>query len=278
MASAHLEARKQLAISLAQRAADLIVRQPAASASVRLGPFHAKSSPTDIATSVDHASEQLIVQAIVHYFPDDGIYAEEGSARPSESGFTWIIDPLDGTANYVRGIPVSAVSIALAYNDIVVAGVVVDPYARELFVAAGGKGATRNGQPLDVRSVDGRLREAGLRSSFVGLSGTNRPGPAATRASLFAVLSMQVDSVRDVGSTALSLCWTAAGRFDAHIGIDVAWWDLAAGVIIAREAGCVVSGLSGEDDVSPEGFVVAHPMINDSIIGLVNDSRAQGPA
>jgi myo-inositol-1(or 4)-monophosphatase len=239
--------RRYAAVELAKHAGAVISRAAGDVQSVE-----AKSSATDIVTAVDKAAEAGIVKAILRDFPGDGIYAEEGSDKSSDSGYVWIIDPLDGTANFVRGLRSSAVSIALAYKDVVRLGVVFDPYANELFVGVMGEGATCNNTVLD-----GSSRPSELAASFVGVSGSNRDEPRRLRAELVSRLVHEADSVRDPGSTALSLCWTAAGRFDAHIGLDVAWWDLAAGVVIAREAGCEISGFGAEEDPTPDGFVVA---------------------
>jgi myo-inositol-1(or 4)-monophosphatase len=114
-----------------------------------------------------------------------------------------------------------------------------------------------------------------LAECFVGVSGSNREAPRALRAELVSRLVRESDSVRDPGSTALSLCWTAAGRFDAHIGLDVAWWDLAAGVVIAREAGCAISGFNGEVDPTPEGFVVAPEALMPSLKTILHDVGIQ---
>lgn len=239
--------RRYAAVELAKNAGAMMLRATGDVQSVET-----KSSATDIVTAVDKAAEAGIVKAIERDFAGDGIFAEEGSDKASESGYVWIIDPLDGTANFVRSLRSSAVSIAIAYKDVIRMGVVFDPYANELFVAVMGEGATLNGLELDVSS-----HPTDLSGCFVGVSGSNREEPRRLRSELVSRLIVATDSVRDPGSTALSLCWTAAGRFDAHVGMDVAWWDLAAGVVIAREAGCEISGFNGEVDPTPEGFVVA---------------------
>lgn len=261
--SPQINARKQLAVHLAMEAGALLLRSHN-----NLRSLQVKSSPTDIATATDFESEALIVDGIKRQFPDDGIFAEEGSSTEGTSGFTWIIDPLDGTANFVRTLRTSAVSIALAQDDLVVLGVIFDPYANEVFTGITGGGVFLNDQelrPLELESTPS------LRESFVGLSGSNRPEPQAVRTQLFTKFSAAADSVRDIGSTALSLCWTAAGRFNAHIGVDVAWWDIAAGIVICREAGCVAAGLNGEPDPSPEGFYVCQPQLKDEVSSLLNN-------
>jgi myo-inositol-1(or 4)-monophosphatase len=253
--------RRYAAIELAKHAGALIVRSQRDAQTVE-----SKSSFTDIVTAVDKAAEAGIVKALARDFAADGVYAEESPAKDSDSGYTWIIDPLDGTANYVRHLRSSVVSIALAFNDVVRLGVVFDPYADEVFVGVMGEGATCNGRRLDVSSAPESLDRC-----FVGVSGSNREGPRRSRSELVSRLVHDADSVRDVGSTALSLCWTAAGRFDAHIGMDVAWWDLAAGVVIAREAGCEMSGFNGETEPVPEGFVVAPPSIMSQLQDVLTD-------
>jgi myo-inositol-1(or 4)-monophosphatase len=247
MTSEDFAVRRYAAVELAKHAGALMLQ-----GSADVHEVQQKSSSTDIVTAVDKAAEASIVRAIDRDFDGDGLFAEEGSVRESQTGYTWIIDPLDGTANFVRGLRSSAVSIALAFEDVIRLGVVIDPYANELFVGITDEGATCNGVPLNVSKYDKALKE-----SFVGVSGSNRPEPRKKRSALVASLIEVADSVRDPGSTALSLCWTAAGRFNAHIGMDVEWWDLAAGIVIAREAGCKAVSFDGESDPTPEGFVVA---------------------
>lgn len=247
MTSEEFAVRRYAAVELAKHAGALMLQ-----GSADVHETERKSSQTDIVTAVDRAAEASIVRAIDRDFTGDGLFAEEGSVRESQTGYTWIIDPLDGTSNFVRGLRSSAVSIALAFEDVIRLGVVFDPYANELFAGITGEGATCNGERIDVSSYD-----KGLDESFIGVSGSNRPEPRKKRSALVAALIEGVDSVRDSGSTALSLCWTAAGRFNAHIGMDVQWWDLAAGIVIAREAGCKAVSFDGETDPTPEGFVVA---------------------
>jgi myo-inositol-1(or 4)-monophosphatase len=262
VASDELTKRRDLAIELAKRAGSILIWSEAAVDGVE-----EKSSRTDVVTVVDRSAEQMIVSGIVEAFPDDGVWGEEGGDKASHSGYVWIIDPLDGTANYVRGLRTSVVSIAIAKDDVIVAGVVFDPYAGEAFVGVKGSGATCNGITLNSSNSD-----KGLAESFVGLSGSNREQPRRVRADLLNRLVIEADSVRDLGSTALSLCWTAAGRFDAHVGIDVQWWDFAAGVIIAREAGCEITGIDGAKDPIPQGFVVANPSLMESLAKIATES------
>lgn len=219
-----------------------------------------KSSATDVATATDKAIERVIVDTIRASYPDDGIAGEEGSALVGTTGRRWIIDPLDGTANFVRGLWPSVISIAVEVDGVLHTGVVFDPAGGDMFSAATGAGASLNGNRLWRRDEVVVLERA-----FIGISGSNRPPARQFRAELAGRLALVADSVRDLGSTALQLCAAAAGRLDAHIGIDVELWDMAAGVIVAREAGCVVEGFERGTAAGPREALVAPPSLIDAV-------------
>jgi myo-inositol-1(or 4)-monophosphatase len=218
-----------------------------------------KSTPTDMVTAVDKASEARIVAALHARRPDDGVVAEEGSAATSTTGVTWVIDPIDGTTNFVYGYPATAVSVAAVddSNDSV-AGAVVDIGRREVFSAARGVGAFRDEEPMTLPGGPAELSLA--------LVGTGFSYHREMRVQQAAVLSRLLPVVRDVrrgGSAALDLCWAAAGRTDAYYERGTAPWDRAAGLLIAHEV-----GLRG--DVAGDLVWVAHPRIADALFELVS--------
>ena len=199
-----------------------------------------KSTMTDMVTSMDHASEQLIVDGIRAARPDDAIVGEEGTADAGTSGVRWIIDPLDGTTNYLYGIPAFAVSIAVEVDGEVVAGVVVDPSRGETFAAMQAGGASCNGKPVACSEA------ADLTTSLVGTGFSYESARRARQGAVVADLLPRVRDVRRVGAAAIDLCWVACGRIDAFYERGLQVWDLAAGGLIAHEAGARVGDLDGE--------------------------------
>ena len=210
-----------------------------------------KSSRTDLATAADRASEALVRSAILAERPDDAILGEEEGETAGDSGLTWIVDPLDGTTNFVYGFPAWAVSIAVADAEGTVAGVVHDPLRGETFEATRGGGATCNGVPLALPPPP-PLAEALVATGF-GYAAERRRRQAA-------LLPGVVPSVRDIrraGAAALDLCWVAAGRLDAYFEAGLKPWDRAAGLLVAGEAGAAPTEPVGPVDVPT--LVVAAP-------------------
>ncbi len=223
-----------------------------------------KSSNTDVTTQTDLAIQNLIVNEIQEHFPHDGILAEENLLIEGRNSRRWIIDPLDGTSNFVRGLWPSAISIGLESEGKFVCGVVFDPVHDELFSAADGHGSFVNGKRLDRTDDSVKIDEA-----FVGISGTSRTKPPEYRADLLGRLVTETDSIRDLGSTALQLCYVANGRYDAHIVLNVSIWDIAAGFVIAKEAGCLVEGFREGSPASAEGALIVVPSLMLSLRSLV---------
>lgn len=194
-----------------------------------------KSSPTDFVTQMDSASETMIRQTILGARPDDGIIGEEGTSLVSRSGLSWLVDPIDGTTNYLRGMPNYSVSIAAIRNNETLAGVVYDPSLEETFSAISGHGAALNGQSISCSAT--LLPESIIGTGFSYLS-SNR----TRQAEILRTLLPRVGDVRRPGSAAVSLCWVACGRLDAFYEKGLQPWDYAAGALIAREAGADVLG------------------------------------
>jgi len=225
----------RLATSAAHEAGALLRRGPAG------GPIRAgtKSTPRDLVTELDRASEALIVRRLLAARPDDGVLGEETGERPGRSGLRWIVDPLDGTGNYLRGIPAFAVSIAAEWHGEPVAGVVYDPSRRETFSAVRGSGATLDGRPL---AASGR---SALAEALLGTGFSRDPRVRIAQAATLGRLVNLVQDIRHSGSAALDLCWVAAARLDVYYEADLRVWDRAAGELIAAEAGARVCGPDG---------------------------------
>jgi myo-inositol-1(or 4)-monophosphatase len=201
--------------------------------------LHTKSTLTDLVTEYDRRSEQLIVERLLAVRPDDGILGEEGADRLGRSGVRWIIDPLDGTTNYLYGFPAFAVSIAAECDGTVVAGVVHDAARDECFTAALGGGALLDGQPIDC-NVDPDLATA-----LVGTGFSYDPGERRRQAEVVTQILPVVRDLRRAGAAAIDLCAVAAGRLDAFYERGLKIWDYAAGALIATEAGAWVGDLDG---------------------------------
>jgi myo-inositol-1(or 4)-monophosphatase len=207
---------------------------------------------SDLVSDADRASEALIIGAIRERFPDHAILAEESGASAGAGSYTWVIDPLDGTLNYVHGFPFYSVSIALAHNREPLLGVVFDPLRSELFAAERGQGARVNGRRLRV-SATASLGAALLTTGFP-YSRFSQPDNNLRE---FARLSLRAREIRRSGSAALELCYVAAGRSDGHWELELNPWDLAAGALLVREAGGVVSDWQGQPWALEERRVVA---------------------
>jgi myo-inositol-1(or 4)-monophosphatase len=253
-----------LARSVAESAGTLLL-DAATGARTAVG---TKTSPTDMVTEMDRASEALVMDGLLRARPEDGVLGEEGTARPGTSGVRWVVDPLDGTTNYLYGLPAWAVSVAAEVDGRVVAAAVADPSHGEVYGATLGGGATCNGRRLDVGAGP---------ALATALVGTGFSYEADRRARQAAVLTQVLPRVRDVrraGAAALDLCWVAAGRLDAFYERGLQRWDLAAGDLVATEAGAVTGDL---DDGPPSGaFTLAAAP---SVFGPLRDLlRAAGAA
>jgi myo-inositol-1(or 4)-monophosphatase len=213
-----------------------------------------KAHANDLVSDVDLASERLIVDGLRAAYPADGVLAEEGSSSAGTSGRRWIVDPLDGTKNYVSGAGPWSVCIALQDGDDTVAAVVHDPGAQETFAATRGAGATLNGEPLRASDCS-RLDE-----SIVGFSFNPSARAKSAMAQIIPALLPVVGDIRRVPA-AMNLVYLAAGRFDAGVLVHTKLWDIAAGLLVAAEAGVVLSGPDGAP--TPELTLAAAPALWD---------------
>jgi myo-inositol-1(or 4)-monophosphatase len=209
----------------------------------------AKSSPTDVVTEVDHEAERAIVDAITAVRPDDAIVAEESAARGGTSGVRWIVDPLDGTTNYVYRYPAFAVSIGIEIDGTLAAGVVHDTARDRVYTGIVGAGASCNGSPIVVRD------HADLATALVATGFQPQPERRAWQAGVLVRVLPIVRDIRRGGSAAIDLCGVASGQLDAFYEAGLAEWDLAAGTAIVRAAGGVVERL--ERPAAPTPLVVA---------------------
>ena len=226
----------------AARAAGAIINR--ASLDVERLTVSAKSH-NDFVTDVDRAAEEVIIDTILEAYPGHGILAEESgrSRGAKDSDFVWIIDPLDGTTNFIHGFPVYAVSIALAYRNQVQQAVVYDPSRNDLFYASKGKGAYMNDRRIRV-SKRTRMLE-----SLVGTGFPFRKGDNFQRyMKMFEDVMVQVAGVRRPGAASLDLCYVAAGFYDAFFETGLSPWDVAAGSLMITEAGGLVGNFTGEPD------------------------------
>ena len=226
------------------------------------GDVTTKTSATDMVTDMDRAAEELIVSGIRDERPDDAILGEEGGRQSGTSGVRWVIDPLDGTTNYLYGHPCFAVSIAAELDGRPVVGVVADPSRREVFTATAGGGAACNGRPVSVSGASDLSR---------ALVATGFSYVAERRAAQAAALGTVLPRVRDIrrnGAAALDLCWVACGRLDGYYEAGLQPWDVAAGLLVATEAGAVTSGIGG-GRASAESVVAATPGLAAGLLELL---------
>ena len=226
-----------------------------------------KSTPTDLVSEADLASERAIRELLAHRRPDDGFLGEEGARTEGSSGLSWVVDPLDGTVNFLFGIPQWCVSVAVRDSHGTVAGAVYDPNRDELFSATRHARPTLAG-PAGTVELSGSSRGGTLETAMLA---TGFAYDADVRAAQARVLSRVVPRVRDVrrfGSAALDLTWTAAGRYDAYFERTVKPWDIAAGALICERAGLVVLELPVHEQL-PWGILVAAPALAQELLELV---------
>jgi myo-inositol-1(or 4)-monophosphatase len=227
VAPGEIAALLELATELALEAGTLLAdRQPHVRRVV-----DTKSSPTDMVTEVDRETEALIVGRILAARPTDGVLGEEGANRAGTSGVRWVIDPLDGTTNYVYGYPAYSVSIGVEADGETVVGVVYDAARGELFSASKGGGAFLNGKAISVSSQE----QPGLALCATGFG--YEPEIRRRQAAVCAWMTPRVRDIRRSGSAAIDLCSAACGRVDAYYEFGLNDWDRAAGILIVREAG-----------------------------------------
>lgn len=221
----------------------------------------------NLVTDADRRAEDSIVRTILAAHPSHRILAEErGQDGASESPYRWIVDPLDGTTNFAHGFPFYSVSIGLEYDGACIVGVVLDPVRQELFTGVMGQGAYLNGERLHVSTIE-TLEQSLLVTGFA----YNIRETSNNNLDHFSRISLRAQGVRRTGSAALDLSYVAAGRFDGYWEVTLSPWDMAAGIVILREAGGLVSGFT-KDTFSLYGqeLVATNGLIHDQLLQAIN--------
>lgn len=227
-----------------------------------------KSSATDMVSEMDRGAETLLVEGILGAFPNDGILGEEGTDRTGSSGWRWVIDPLDGTTNYLYGHPFWSVSVGVEYDAMPVIGAVDIPTLHETFCASTGQGTTRNGDPVRVSDVT--TNAYALVATGFGYSSERRDWQGR-------ILSSVISQVRDLrrgGSAAIDLSFVACGRVDAYFERGLNPWDMCAGIVLVREAGGFITDLSGHGEPTAEFMVAAGRPLHGELRTLLADAIA----
>lgn len=222
-----------------------------------------KSSPTDLVTRWDRACEEHLAHELARLRPEDGLIGEEGAARPSSTGLEWIVDPIDGTTNFVYDLSTWSVSVAVRDSSGVLAGAVAVPGWNEVFSAHRGGGATCNGETIQPTSTTDLARA--LVATGFSYAAETRRGQAAR----MALLLPQVRDMRRLGSAALDLCLVASGRVDLYFEEHLNTWDVAAGELIATEAGCRSGDFRG-GPARPEQILVCTPALFDPMAAMLD--------
>jgi myo-inositol-1(or 4)-monophosphatase len=218
-----------------------------------------KSSATDLVSEADRASEAAVLDLLTRERPDDGLLGEEGSSRDDASGRRWVVDPLDGTINYLYGFPAWCVSVALDDADGGLVGVVHDPLRDETFTAERGGGCFVNGQRANVSAEDS------LELALVATGFSYSAEVRSSQADLLTEVLPRVRDIRRAGAAALDLAWVAVGRLDAYFERGLKAWDWAAARVLITEAGGALAELAGE----PPGLAAANPALLPQLLELV---------
>lgn len=228
-----------------------------------------KSSAGDLVSQIDRESERAIVDALVAARPEDAILGEEGTNREGTTGVRWIVDPLDGTANYVTGYPAFGVSIGVEIDGEPAIGVVYDSARSLLYEAVRGKGATRNGEAISVSAKDD------LAAALIATGFGYDPALRAVQARVMGGIASRVADFRRSGSAAVDLCAVACGEVDAYYEANLAPWDVAGGQVIAEEAGARVRFVPTSS--SGTLVVAANPLLIDPLVAMLEEAdRAVG--
>ena len=229
--------------------------------------------PKDFVSEVDRAAEAAIVETIHSVYPEHAILAEErtGRGRNPDAEYLWIIDPLDGTTNFLHGFPQYCVSIALAHKGVVTQGVIFDPIRNDLFTATRGRGAFLNDRRIRVS------RRAHLRDCLIGTGFPFRDGSYLdTYLQMMKVMIQHTAGLRRPGAAALDLAYVAAGFYDGFFEIGLNAWDVAAGSLLVLEAGGLIGDLAGEGDYLHGGQVIAAtPKVFAEIVQTLAPFRAR---
>ncbi len=231
-----------------------------------------EKAPRDLVTEADLASQQAIHEILTREFPDFRFVGEEDNVGREQAGnaseYCWVVDPLDGTTNYVHGLDNYSVSVALQRGSQSVVGAVYDPVRDDLFTAISGHGAYRNGKRLETSEI-GALNAALVASSFSAR--VSRDSPEIER---FIAALLRCQALRRLGSAALNLCYVASGQLDAYWATSVKKWDVAAGILFVQEAGGVITAIDGGpfDLEDPKFIVASTPQLHAELLEVLNDA------
>lgn len=237
-----------IAVSAARLAGSIILRYVEQIDKIQI----TQKNSREFFTEVDIKAEQAIIETIHKAYPEHGILAEESGTQFGDAETVWIIDPLDGTTNFMHGFPFYSVSIAVMVKNKIEHGVIYDPLRHECFVASRGCGASLNQRRIRVS------KQTQLTSSIIGTGFPMSSPPLAARyLPMFSALFGKCASVRRTGSAALDLAYVASGRLDGFWELGLRPWDIAAGILLIREAGGLVSDLKGGEDILKQGDIVA---------------------
>jgi myo-inositol-1(or 4)-monophosphatase len=224
----------------------------------------------DLVSAADHASEEAVLAAIHRRFPRHNVLSEESGRSTRDPGQpTWIVDPLDGTTNFVHGLPHFAVSVAVAIDDRVDFAVVYDPIKNDLFRAARGHGVWWNGDPCRIS------QRSGLRGALLATGFPFRAHRLLdTYLAIFKKVFLRCKAIRRPGAATLDLAYTACGIFDGFFEFRLSPWDIAAGSLLVEEAGGIISDMEGGGDYLANGHVICGPEgIHEELLGIVTEHR-----
>ena len=256
----------QAAVEASQAAGSLLLRYAATGFQIEY------KNPINLVTDADRAAEQCVIDRLKTRFPDHHFLAEErGRDEEGSSPYRWIIDPLDGTTNFAHGYPAYCVSIGFEYEGRCIMGVVFDPSRNELFTAIEHHGACVNGRPIHVsntQALDSSLLVTGFAYDIRETKRNNLDH--------FVKFALKAQGLRRTGSAALDLCYVAAGRFDGFWEVRLNPWDMAAGSVIAREAGGRLTDFSGKDlSIYGQELVASNGRIHEAMLALLNQAPHQ---
>lgn len=220
----------------------------------------------DLVTEADKASEKLVVERLHSYYPSHSVLGEEGGMREKRSEFCWYVDPLDGTTNFAHGFPMFNVTLGLERNGDLIAGVIYDPLRNEMYSAELGSGAYLNGRRIRVSAA------AGIEHALLATGFPSRKRHENVNVHFFHQVAMTTHGVRRAGSAALDLAYVACGRLDGFWEFGLNPWDMAAGLLICREAGGRTSDMKGGPaDLHGPHVVVTNTLIHDELLALFGE-------
>ena len=255
-----------IGVSAARSAGNLILRSTEKLDQLRIQ----RKGPRDFVSEVDRAAEDEIIRIIHKAYPDHAILGEESGAQ-GDNEVEWIIDPLDGTTNYLHGLPHYCVSIGVRERGKLTHGVVYDPYRQDLFTASRGEGALLNSRRIRVAQRARKISEA-----LIGTGEPFTPGPRLDRyLPQLQALVGHCGGIRRAGAAALDLAYVASGRLDAFWELNLKPWDIAAGIVLCREAGAAVYGLKDSDVMKSGDIVAAHPRLLEELRRILENEAGR---